>query len=184
MNAKIEHEIRASVITDRDAIVETLVTAFTTDPLEQSLFPDPTECREQHRDLFSSIINKSESQLVVDVTATLDGCAIWYPPEVDPDFSPPPSSRQEVVDFFHSIEASAPSGERFWYLAFIGARSKYGGIGSALLKSRLAQIKGLVAFWTGNEANIEFYRRFGFQVFSHCEVNGLNSWWLTKRLLS
>ena len=182
----IIHEIRSGTRNDRGDIVETLVTAFMTDPLVQLLHPNPMIRKEKLNELFNETIDNSDddNKLVVDVTTTLNGCAIWHPPTVEPDLDPSPTSRQEVINFFHTIKSIAPKNESFWYLAYIGTRSNYGsGVGTTLLKHRLSLIKeGLVALWTGNEENIKFYQKFGFEVYSHCEVNALQAWWLTYRM--
>jgi len=182
------HEVRSGTTNDRDDIVETLVTAFMTDPLVQLLHPNPIIRKEKLNELFNETIDNSDddddNKLVIDVTTTLNGCAIWHPPTVEPDLDPSPTSRQEVFNFFHTIKSIAPKNESFWYLAYIGTRSNHGsGVGTTLLKHRLSLIKeGLVALWTGNEENIKFYQKFGFEVYSHCEVNALQAWWLTYRM--
>jgi len=181
----VVHEVRSATASDTDDIIEILVTAFTTDPLAQLLHPDPVEYKIKYIEMFRDIIinQNSDGKLVLDVTTNLNGCAIWYPPHVEStDTNPPLSSRQEVIDYFHAIKSSAPMNEPYWYLAFIGVSPKYEGIGTILLKHRLSQITGLVAFWTGNETTIAFYQRFGFEVYSHCEINSLKAWWLTNRL--
>ena len=179
----IIHEVRSGTTNDRGDIVETLVTAFMADLLVQLLHPNPMIRKEKLNELFNETIDNSDddNKLVVDVTTTLNGCAIWHPSTVEPDLDQSPTSRQEVINFFHTIKSIAPKNESFWYLAYIGTRSNYGsGVGTTLLKHRLSLIKeGLVALWTGNEENIKFYQKFGFEVYSHREVNSLQALWLT-----
>lgn len=188
-NNSLIHEVRSGTMNDRVDIVETLVTAFMSDPLVQLLHPNPMIRKEKLNELFNETIDNNsddddDNKLIVDVTTTLNGCAIWHPPTVEPDLDPSPTSRQEVIDFFHALKSIAPMNESFWYLAYVGTRSNYGsGVGTTLLKYRLSLIKeGLVALWTGNEENIKFYQKFGFEVYSHCEVNELKAWWLTYRI--
>jgi GNAT superfamily N-acetyltransferase len=129
--------------------------------------------------MFSRDIASPEA--VVDVTDDLDGVAIWYPPGryPEPGEDATPAARAGSSALLEAIETARPPG-RFWFLAFLGARTPGRGAGSALVRHRLARITGSSALWTGNEANLDFYARFGFRAESLHEAPGACAFWLIR----
>ena len=54
--------------------------------------------------------------------------------------------------------------EEFWYLAGVGAVRRGEGIGTALLRHRLDQVRGPAYLESSKRENIALYERFGFEL--------------------
>jgi GNAT superfamily N-acetyltransferase len=54
--------------------------------------------------------------------------------------------------------------EEFWYLAGVGAVRRGEGIGTALLRHRLDQVRGPAYLESSKHENIPLYERFGFEL--------------------
>ncbi len=172
--------VRALRPGEEAAAVDVLVDAFERDPLGRWLFPDRDTRRDAHHGLFAELISAHIPGATVDVTEPLDAAAIWLPPGCGPDLDTPPATAPAAAELFALLKASKPTGD-FWYLAFLAARTPGTGAGSALLHHRLDTLEGTVALWTGNEANVGFYTRFGFAARSRCDVPGASAWWMTQK---
>jgi GNAT superfamily N-acetyltransferase len=86
-------------------------------------------------------------------------------------------ARPEAGDFFARIADASPK-LPYWSLAFLGARVRGAGLGSALVRYRLARTSGDVALWTANASNLKFYEKFGFKVAREVDGLGVSAWWL------
>jgi hypothetical protein len=180
------HTVRLIAPGEEAYAVSTLVEAFQRDPLAHWYFPDPSVRRASHRTLFDRLIRMPPRQALIEVTDDLEGVAVWHRPhdetlhEEAPIDEPPLEWSAEAMALFAAIDAATPP-QPFWYLAFVGTRTRGGGRGSALLRHRLAALgQASVALWTGNEANLAFYVRFGLSPRSRHDVSGASAWWLTR----
>ena len=177
------HAIRSFTGDDHPEAVATLVAAFDRDPLGYWLFPNDSVRHSNHTALFNEVLRAPKPGAVIDVTDTVDAVAIWYPPNTAQEWGAPPNANPQAAELFERIGQSCPP-QPFWYLAFLGAHSSGTGAGSAILRHRLAQMDGQVALWTGNEKNLAFYARLGFEQKSKCTVDGAKAWWMTRARLS
>lgn len=172
--------VRPMATGEEDAVADVLTTAFDRDPLAQWFFPDAAIRQAAYRQLFEQATRELAPGALVDVTDTLDAAAIWNPPGHVPSWTPPPNTTPAAATLFAALEASMPP-PPFWYLEFLGARTSGSGGGSALMRSRLANLSGPIAFWTANEANLDFYQRFGCTLAGRADAPGIRAWWLTHR---
>ena len=70
-----------------------------------------------------------------------------------------------------------------FYLSFLAVDplKKGTGAGGALLQHRLPLLDSKVALWTGNEANVTFYEKYGFKLHAKCPFDvGACAWWFVK----
>jgi hypothetical protein len=158
-------------------VVAVLTEAFHRDPLGERLYPDPIRRRAGNFSFFSELLAELEPGAIVDVTDECDAVAIWHAPGVKLHISGGPDASPPVAALFAAVAAATPP-QPFWYLGFLAARQRGAGAGSALLRHRLATIDGPVALWTGNEANLAFYARFGLRPVSEHRAEGVSAWWL------
>ncbi len=176
---KAHAKVRAANVQDHPLLAEILADAFQDDPLAIWLCEDPVERFRNNRGFFTQLLGKAGERAAIDMGECGDGVAIWQSVGRAVDLKAPPGARPETGDVFERLSHAAPS-PPYWYLAFIGARSKGEGIGQALLRHRLARLSGKVALWTANEKNLNFYNRFGFEVTTRIDGDGIKAGWLTR----
>ena len=162
---------------EKERAVDTLVLAFTADPLMRWLYPDAR----QYLAHFPEFIAAFGGNAFAAQTAwSLDDCsavALWLP-----------AGTQQDADAITSVVAETVSPEKLedillvglqvdeahpefahWYLPFFGVDSALqgNGLGGALMKHCLGILdaSGLPAYLeTSNPRNIPFYERHGFEV--------------------
>src|SRR5271166_5875748 len=170
-------QVRPLAPTEQAEAAAVLTEAFHRDPLGERLYPDPMRRRAGHFSFFSHLLRELGPDAIIDVTDECDAVAIWHAPGSELHISAGPEASPPVAALFAAVAAATPP-QPFWYLAFLAARQSGAGCGSALLRHRLALIRGPVALWTGNEANLGFYARFGFAPVSEHHAEGVSAWWL------
>lgn len=184
-----EHLVRAASLAEMSAIANCLGDAFSRDPFNQWVFPDPSTRRAQLTDFLGELTERSmESGALVDVAddvaadhqagESLDdhaiaAAAVWDPPGVvvHADFQ---VLRDEVVGALERIYAAQPTVPH-WYLDILSARVGGQGYGSALLRHRLHQLDAAhepAALWTATDANVRLYQRHGFVIASEVRFGG------------
>ncbi len=179
-----EPVVRPATPADIPAIAKMLVRAFDDDPVSNFMFAGR---RRRHRGLHSFFTSQLRQQYVpnghVYTTEDYSGAALWGPPD---------RARHEVLELLQllptapylvstrthralrllfSVEALHPA-EPHWYLLTLGTSPERQGqgIGSALLRSRLAHIDELgepAYLESSKERNVPLYARFGFEVIDH-----------------
>lgn len=157
-------------------MVDTLVAAFVKDPVLRHLFPDeetyPRHAATFFGDLFDKRVHRSSIW-------TIGGCAsvaVWEPPvesSVAAQGSPakvryPADVQARVQSYDDAVHAALPT-YPFWYLGVLGTHpdSAGRGWGRAVMRAGLARAAadGLPAILeTSNPANVELYRRAGWEV--------------------
>jgi ribosomal protein S18 acetylase RimI-like enzyme len=184
-----EHLVREASLAEISAIANCLGDAFSRDPFNQWVFPDPSTRRAQLTDFLGELTERSiKSGALVDVVddlaakhqagESLDGqaiaaAAVWDPPgvAVHADFQ---VLRDEVVDALEQIYAAQPTVPH-WYLDILSARGGGQGYGSALLGHRLHHLDAAhesAALWTATDANVRLYQRHGFEVANEVRFGG------------
>lgn len=121
----------------------------------------------------------------VHLLGDLAGAAIWYPPGVELDVAEmEPFLRQalrpdRIEPFFALLEACAEfrPAERYWELELLAVDPVHQGrgLGGKLLEHGLAISDGegaAVYLESSNPANLDFYRRHGFELLSEVQLPG------------
>lgn len=170
--------IVAALPADHAELVSVLVDAFQGDPLALWLDSGPDERRLSHLTYFTRFFAELDDAAIVDMTETRDAVAVWrrveraYKGEEAPE-------EIRAAELFAAVAEAAPP-PPFWYLAFLGARTRGAGAGSALLRHRMGTLGGPLALWTANPRNLPFYERRGFSVVAHVRRSGVDAWWLRR----
>jgi ribosomal protein S18 acetylase RimI-like enzyme len=172
-------EIAIATPNDRDRVIGSLVAAFAKDPLLQYLAPDETTYEPSATAFFGDLFDKRVHK---GATWTIGGgasVAIWDPPTSGDDGgSPVHNERLEAemsADVLSRVRAydeavhQALPDEPFWYLGVLGTHPDSTGRrwGHAVMAeglSRAAEDDLPAVLETSNPANVEMYRRAGWEV--------------------
>ncbi|MEU8136484.1 GNAT family N-acetyltransferase [Streptodolium elevatio] len=171
-----EPVITVATLANRERIVSSLVAAFTGDPVLRYLFPDETTYPAYAAAFFGHLFDKRVGKGAVWTIADGASVAIWEPPYTD---DAPPSDAAwaaslpaDVLDRVHAYDEAvhkvlppAP----YWYLGVLGTHPDHAGRrwGHAVMEAglRRAAADGLPAVLeTGTAANVEVYRRAGWEI--------------------
>jgi ribosomal protein S18 acetylase RimI-like enzyme len=167
-----------------DAAAATLARAFDEDPVMRWMFGDAATLRAGLPRMFGTMIRRFHlhhhaTELVAGAGGPL-GVATWDPPGrwrtpwwrtvwAVPSLLRAMQGRVEAGQaVISAIDAVHPD-EPHWYLAYLGTEptAQRQGIGGRLLRSRLAvcDAEAMPAYLeSSNEANVPYYRSFGFEV--------------------
>jgi ribosomal protein S18 acetylase RimI-like enzyme len=167
--------------TDVDRVVEVLAGAFYADPLWSWAFPDPQRRREQHRRLWRLCVEGAMRFPGVWLAAGGTAVSVWIPPGEN-EFAAAQEAAFEPLlnellgaqagrafEAFELLEQVHPHDEPHYYLSLLGTDPKQRGHshGLGLLADNLLRIddEGMPAYLeASNPANVELYRRYGFEV--------------------
>jgi len=180
-------EVRQATAADRHDVVRVMAAAFDDDPVTRWLVPDGRSLRR----LFSAHARFAHASPGGTDLALLDGepvgAAFWDPPgyrvPVGRQLASVPAyawalgrhlGRGATVE---GVMHRARPHEEFWYLAGVGAVRRGEGIGSALLRHRVAQLRGPAYLESSKHENIPLYERFGFELRDPIRVPGGPQLW-------
>jgi GNAT superfamily N-acetyltransferase len=186
--------VREVTRADADPLAEVLGRAFADDPLWQWMFPRRPE---RMAAMFAMLLHNARLPNGVSELAEQDGHvlagALWDPPgrwrvPVTTQLRQLPGMLRvlgtrtySVLRGLAEIEQAHPI-EPHWYLAVLGTepRAQGRGLGSALLRSRLARCDDLrfpAYLESSKESNVAYYERFGFRATGEIPVPGGPSVW-------
>ena len=166
---------------DRDGVVETIVSAFHSDPLWSWMFSEASLRSEQHATIFGLYVDSALPRGGVWMSDERPSAAAVFTQPEQPELSEDAEARLEpfirealgphasaVLETIHRFEAAAPQGRPFYYLSFLGTRadSRGKGIGMALLAelTALADQDGQPTYLeSSNPGNNHRYERLGFE---------------------
>ncbi|MGI5519355.1 GNAT family N-acetyltransferase [Micromonospora sp. CA-259024] len=169
-------EIIIATPADRDAVVGSLVAAFVKDPVLRYLFPDEETYPRYAAAFFGQLFDKRVHRSSIWTIGGGASVAIWEPPAGSLTGSPeggfaahyPADVLARVQGYDEAVHAALPTFP-FWYLGVLGTHpdSAGRGWGRAVMRAGLdrAAADGLPAILeTSNPANVELYRRAGWEV--------------------
>ncbi|GAA2760722.1 GNAT family N-acetyltransferase [Actinopolymorpha rutila] len=180
-------EIAVATPADRDRVIGSLVAAFPNDPVLRYLFPDEDTYPPYAAAFFGDLFDRRVHSQAIWTVAGGASVAMWQPPSTgagsadsadsadstDPtgdglDARLPAEVRARVRAYDEAVHAALPT-TPFWYLGVLGTHpdSAGRGFGHAVMNAglRRAAKDGLPAVLeTSNPANVEMYRRAGWQV--------------------
>ncbi|WP_203963568.1 GNAT family N-acetyltransferase [Actinocatenispora thailandica] len=179
-----QHSVRRVRRGEVGAAAATLARAFDDDPVMRWMFGDEQILRVGLPRMFGTMIRRfhlhhGATELVAGAGGPL-GVATWDPPgrwrtpwwrtmwAVPSLLRAMPGRVAAAQAIVTAIETVHPS-EPHWYLAYLGTdpSAQRQGIGGRLLRSRLAVCDAEAApayLESSNEANVPYYRSFGFEV--------------------
>lgn len=171
-----EPKIITATPAHRDRVVESLVAAFANDPILRFLFPDDTTYPPYAAAFFGHLFDKRVPKETVWTVADGASVAIWEPPGADSGDDPhdswtstlPADVTARIRAYNDALHKALPT-TPFWYLGVLGTHPDHAGHrwGHAVMSAGLqrAAADGLPAVLeTSNPANIEIYRRAGWQI--------------------
>ena len=153
--------------------VNILLLAFSGDPFQRYLMPDPAIYLQNSTIWFNNAVSQSISIQALLGTEDHSGVAVWIPPEhavefealeeTYKDFSS--SIQKDIFQYFGEFEKNKPKDA--WYLEYLGVdpRSHSLGLGSLILKNSLSKIDDLhqsAYLESSNPRNMSLYERHGF----------------------
>jgi len=154
--------------------VNILLLAFSGDPFQRYLMPDPSIYFRNSTIWFNNLASQSISIKALLGTEDRSGVALWFPPKYAVQFEDiegtykdfASASQKDIFQYFAEFEKNKPKDA--WYLEYLGVdpRSHSLGLGSLLLKSSLAKIDDLhqpAYLESSNPRNISLYERHGFK---------------------
>lgn len=167
-------------------MIGSLVAAFTNDPVLRYLFPEEGSYPEYAAAFFGYLFDKRVDKGTVWTIGRGASVAIWEPP-ADANEPPGVSFTVELPDdalarvhaYDEAVRAVLPP-DPFWYLGVLGTHPVYAGRrwGHAVMAAglRRAAKDALPAILeTSNPANLEVYRRAGWEVV-HSVADPLPIW--------
>ncbi len=172
---------RVASAADLPVVVDVLVEAFHADPTWAWAFPDPERRADQHRRLWTLLVEGALRYPWVRLRADGTSTAVWIPPD-GTELTPAQEALLEpllvellgpgaarVLRTFELFEAAHPRGTPHFFLSLLGTadRARGRGLGLDLLARNLREIDalGLPAYLeASNPANVALYARHGFVV--------------------
>jgi ribosomal protein S18 acetylase RimI-like enzyme len=175
--------IKTTSSNDKEKIIDILTLAFSADPIERWLYPDPHEYLKNFPIFLKAFTAKSFESGTAYHAATYAGAALWLPPNSHLDDESITASLEQTVDkrkladSFETLEQMSRyhPAEPHWYLAIIGVdlAQQGQGYGSMLLKHALALCDSdhtSAYLESTNPKNIPLYERHGFEQLGTIQV--------------
>ena len=155
----------------------TLVSAFTDDPVERWLYPEPQQYLTHFPEFLRAFGGKAFEERTVWRLGEFSAVALWLPPGAEPDGDTITTVLTESVapdkhgDMFSVLEQMDSAHPKYphWYLPWFGvdAALQGRGLGGQLMKACLGVVDAshLPAYLeTPNPRTISFYERHEFEV--------------------
>ncbi|MGW1994921.1 GNAT family N-acetyltransferase [Embleya sp. NPDC001921] len=169
-----EPEITIATPAERTQVIASLVAAFTDDPVLRYLFPDKNYPAHAAT-FFGRLFDKRVHKKTIWTVGHGSSVAIWEPPATDDDpsseswHSPLPDDALARVHAYDGAVHNALPTEPFWYLGVLGTHPEHAGRrwGHTVMKAglrRAAEDDLPAVLETGNPANVEVYRRAGWEI--------------------
>ena len=168
-------DVSVAAPADRGRVISSLVAAFSQDPVLRYLFPDEDAYPRLAAVFFGHLFDKRVHRHTIWTIERGASTAIWEPPTAakassDDDLCAhlPADALARARTYDRAVHAALPTSP-FWYLGVLGTHPDSAGRrwGHAVMSVglRRATIDGLPAILeTGNPANVEIYRRAGWEI--------------------
>jgi ribosomal protein S18 acetylase RimI-like enzyme len=180
-------EITVATPADRGQAIGSLVAAFANDPVLRHLFPDDATYPQYAAAFFGHLYDKRVGQGTIWTIGGGASIAMWDAPAAKHEPPGDTLAAQLPADvlarvnaYEEAVHAALPT-TPFWYLGVLGTHPDYAGRrwGHALMAAglRRAAADGLPAILeTSNPANVEVYRRAGWEVERVVTAKPLTIW--------
>jgi ribosomal protein S18 acetylase RimI-like enzyme len=161
--------------TEQAKALDTLVSAFSDDPVERWLYPETQEYLTHFPEFLGAFGGRAFDEQTVWSLADFAAVALWLPPGTEPDADTIAAVLTDSVsvdkhgDTFSVLDQMGAAHPRYlhWYLPWLGVQSgsQGRGLGGQLMRHCLEIVDAshLPAYLeTPNPRNISFYERHGF----------------------
>lgn len=177
--------VRLATPSDRDAVVDVIVTAFTGDPAFLWIFGDQPTFDRLAPAFVGLMFDLRVGRGTVWVTDDCDAVALWSPPhgtrpapeQIEiPDLGPAEARLDLYQEQVHSVVPAEPH----WYLSVLASHPRRRGEGLARVVAAAglaeARADGMKAYLeTVTDGNVALYRRAGWNVYAEVpDVGGLH----------
>jgi len=156
--------------------LDTLVSAFSDDPVERWLYPETQEYLTHFPEFLAALGGRAFDEQTVWHLGDFAAVAMWLPPDTEPDadaiatvltHSVSPEKHGDTFSVLDQMDAAHPE-YLHWYLPWFGVETgRQGrGLGGQLMSHCLEIVDAshLPAYLeTPNPRNISFYERHGFE---------------------
>ena len=168
---------------DVEQIIDSIVLAFSADPLVRWMYPSPQQYLKSFPDFLSTFGNPAFNSQTVYYAENYSGAAFWFPPQIEPDTDSlievilqtvSQSQQDEVSSLLEKTSQFHPH-DPHWYLGILGVEpnQQKKGYGSALIKQVLAlcdRDHQIAYLESSNPANNKFYEQHGFEIIDQIQV--------------
>lgn len=179
----VKAEVREASVSDEAQVVQTIVLAFSSDPMMRWCWPQAHRYLEVAPAFVRAFGGRAFHAHRAYCTAGFEAAALWLPPGVEPDAAAmgaimERSAAPEVLDDVHELVGQMaqyhPQGPH-WYLPLIGVDPAHQGRGhgSAVLAHALRECDrdGRPAYLeSSNLRNVVLYQRHGFRVIGEIQA--------------
>jgi ribosomal protein S18 acetylase RimI-like enzyme len=181
----VTDEITFATPADRERVLDTLVAAFSADPVLRHLFPDDDTYPRYAAVFFGRLFDKRVGDGTVWTIGAGRSVAMWDGPKASDapagSLDDLPADARARVDAYNAAVHDALPDEPYWYLGVLGTHPDHRGrrYGQALLADglRRAAGDGLPALLeTSNPGNVGVYRAAGFEVVRELTAGPLTVW--------
>lgn len=169
-------DVRSATESERQAVIDVITLAFTTDPMARWSFPAPATYLAVMPDVIEAFGGAAFAHGTAHLVEGGAAAAMWLPPGVHPDTDrlaelaerhTPPEQRDAMSKVFEQMDSYHPA-EPCWYLPLIGVDPvRQGrGHGGALLRHALERCdrERMPAYLeSSNPRNVPLYERHGFE---------------------
>jgi ribosomal protein S18 acetylase RimI-like enzyme len=170
---------------DRARALDVLVLAFSADPVERWMYPEPREYLNHFPAFLSAFAGNAFAEESVWSLGEFSAVALWLPPGTEPDGdaivavlteSVAPEKQEDVLAVLGQMDEAHPSFAH-WYLPWLGVdpAQQGQGLGGELMESCLRSLdedRLPVYLETPNPRSIPFYERFGFETTGAAQAGG------------
>jgi len=175
--------IKTATASDREQIIDLLVLAFSADPIERWLYPNPRAYLQHFPIFLSAFTARAFDSATAYYVDGYSAAALWLPPNVHLDEEPIVAALEQTVEKQKQADTLAlveqmgryHPDEPHWYLALMGvdAAQQGQGFGSMLLQHTLPSCdsdRALAYLESTNPKNIPLYERHGFELLGTIQV--------------
>ncbi|WP_019508802.1 N-acetyltransferase [Pleurocapsa sp. PCC 7319] len=175
--------VRKATQQDVEPIIDSIVLAFSTDPLVRWMYPSAHQYLKSFPDFVSTFGSRAFNSQTIYYAENYSGAAVWFPPQIEPDTdllievilqTVSQSQQDEISSLLEKTSHFHPR-DPHWYLGILGVEStqQKKGYGSALIKQVLTicdRDHQIAYLESSNPANNKFYEQHGFEIIDQIQV--------------
>ncbi len=169
---------------DVEQIIDSIVLAFSSDPLARWVYPSPQQYLKSFPDFVKIFAGKAFEQKTVYYTDNYSGAALWLPPQSELNNDAiglylqqtiSPQQEPKIFAVFEQMSHYHPQ-EPHWYLALVGVDStqQRQGYGSALIQPVLKECdlqQQLAYLESSSPESRSLYERHGFELIETIQID-------------